>query len=79
MDKSLPRLSLADLERKRIEECVEFHNGNRTQAARELGISTRTLQRKLKEYGNALPSMVVWCPEISAHRIISGNSEQFAG
>lgn len=43
--------TLADMERGAILATLEAHGGNRTQAARELGISLRTLQRKLKEYG----------------------------
>jgi DNA-binding NtrC family response regulator len=43
--------TLADMERGAILATLDAHGGNRTQAARELGISLRTLQRKLKEYG----------------------------
>jgi DNA-binding NtrC family response regulator len=43
-------LSMDDLERAAILEALERHNGNRTHAARVLGISVRTLQRKLKDY-----------------------------
>lgn len=35
---------------QRIEECLADHDGNRTHAADELGISLRTLQRKLKDW-----------------------------
>jgi DNA-binding NtrC family response regulator len=51
MPAKLPALTLADLERQRIEECLADHSGNRTYAADELGISARTLQRKLKAWG----------------------------
>jgi len=44
----LPAITLAALKRQRIEECLADNDGNRTRAARELGVSTRTLQRKLK-------------------------------
>ena len=47
----LPALPLAALERQRVEECLSDHDGNRTHAAHELGISVRTLQRKLKAWG----------------------------
>jgi DNA-binding NtrC family response regulator len=40
-----------DIERKAIEMALADHAGNRTQAARQLGISLRTLQYRLKEYG----------------------------
>lgn len=42
--------SMADAERIMIHAALKKHNGNRTLAAEQLGISRRTLQRKLKEY-----------------------------
>jgi DNA-binding NtrC family response regulator len=42
--------SLEDLERAAVERALQQHHGNRTHAARELGISVRTLQRKLKAW-----------------------------
>ncbi|MCB9914597.1 MAG: sigma-54-dependent Fis family transcriptional regulator [Planctomycetes bacterium] len=42
--------SLADLERQAILAALERHGGNRTHAARELGISRRKLLYRLKEY-----------------------------
>lgn len=44
-------LNVRELERRAIEEALRKHHGNRTRAARELGISLRTLQYRLKEYG----------------------------
>jgi DNA-binding NtrC family response regulator len=44
-------LTLAELERRQIFLAVEQCKGNRTQAARKLGISIRTLRNKLHEYG----------------------------
>ncbi len=44
-------VSLHDIERRAIEDALSTHNGNRTHAARQLGISLRTLQYRLKEYG----------------------------
>jgi len=44
-------LSLAELERRHILETLEKLKGNRTHTARHLGISRRTLQRKLRELG----------------------------
>jgi DNA-binding NtrC family response regulator len=41
---------LSDVERQHICKILETTNGNRTRAAEILGISLRTLQRKLKEY-----------------------------
>ena len=40
-----------DIERNAIETALEENAGNRTRAARQLGISLRTLQYRLKEYG----------------------------
>jgi transcriptional regulator with PAS, ATPase and Fis domain len=44
-------LNMRSIERQAIEEALRKHAGNRTHAARELGISLRTLQYRLKEYG----------------------------
>ena len=44
-------LSLEDKEIELIKKALEKHNGKRKYAARELGISERTLYRKIKEYG----------------------------
>lgn len=44
-------LSLADKEVEMIRKALEKFNGKRKLAARELGISERTLYRKIKEYG----------------------------
>jgi transcriptional regulator with PAS, ATPase and Fis domain len=43
-------LSLADNEVEFIKRALEKHSGKRKMAARELGISERTLYRKIKEY-----------------------------
>jgi DNA-binding NtrC family response regulator len=42
---------LRDAERQLIEEALHRHKDNRTEAARDLGISRRTLHRKLNEFG----------------------------
>ncbi|HYO25328.1 MAG TPA: helix-turn-helix domain-containing protein [Lacipirellulaceae bacterium] len=39
---------LEEFERTAIDEALRLHQGNRTHAAQALGISVRTLQRKLK-------------------------------
>ncbi len=44
-------LSLADKEVEMIKKALEKYNGKRKLAASELGISERTLYRKIKEYG----------------------------
>ena len=43
-------LTMAELERAAIQATLEETGGNRTRAAKLLGISLRTLQRKLKDY-----------------------------
>jgi DNA-binding NtrC family response regulator len=48
--KAFPRL--ADIQKQHIEKALEFTSGNRTHAAKLLGIGLRTLQRKLKTYEN---------------------------
>jgi DNA-binding NtrC family response regulator len=42
--------SLADVERTYIERALRYHGGNRTRAAKELGISRATLINKIKVY-----------------------------
>lgn len=44
-------LNLNDLGRQMVEKALERNNGNRKRAAQELGISDRTLYRRLKQYG----------------------------
>lgn len=44
-------LSLSDKEIEMIKKALEKYNGKRKMAAHELGISERTLYRKIKEYG----------------------------
>ena len=41
-----------EIERRAIEGSLRRHQGNRTKAARELGISLRKLQYRLKDYGH---------------------------
>jgi DNA-binding NtrC family response regulator len=43
-------LSLEEKEKELIKKALDKHNGKRKYAARELGISERTLYRKIKEY-----------------------------
>jgi DNA-binding NtrC family response regulator len=43
--------SLADTEKQKILAVLKKNHENRTRAAEELGISRRTLHRKLREYG----------------------------
>lgn len=46
-------LPLAEVEKRHILQALEHFEGNRTQAAKQLGISIRTLRNKLHEYGVA--------------------------
>jgi len=48
---SMDDLNLNALEQRVIQQALTRVDGNRTEAAELLGISRRTLQRKLKEYG----------------------------
>ena len=45
-----PGISLSDLEREAIQQCLIETGGNRQKSAERLGISTRTLLRKIREY-----------------------------
>ncbi len=44
-------LNLNDLGKQMVEKALERNNGNRKKAAQELGISDRTLYRRIKQYG----------------------------
>ena len=44
-------LSLSDKEKEFIQKALTKHKGRRKHAAKELGISERTLYRKMNEYG----------------------------
>ena len=45
-----PSLSLETKEIEMIQKAIAKHEGKRKEAARELGISERTLYRKIKQY-----------------------------
>lgn len=44
-------LNLSDIGRLTVEKALERNGGNRKKAAQELGISDRTLYRRIKQYG----------------------------
>lgn len=44
-------LNLNDKQRQMVLQALERNNGNRKKAAQELGVSDRTLYRRIKEYG----------------------------
>ena len=46
---------MADIEREMILKTLDYTDGHRARAAKLLGIGLRTLQRKLKEYGEVAP------------------------
>lgn len=48
-------LTLEQVEKAVIYQRLDRHQGNRTQAARSLGVSVRTLQRRLKRWENGSP------------------------
>lgn len=49
-EEALPTVTIKELEKKHILRMLDHFDGNRTQAAKALGISIRTLRNKLKEY-----------------------------
>ncbi len=48
---TVPGTSLRDMERRLLESTLEAAGGNRTHAARMLGICPRTMRNKIREYG----------------------------
>jgi DNA-binding NtrC family response regulator len=44
-------MTLSELNRKHLEDALEQTEGNRTHAAKVLGISVRTVRNKIREYG----------------------------
>ena len=44
-------MNLNDMGKQMLEKALERNHGNRKKAAQELGISDRTLYRRLKQYG----------------------------
>ena len=53
-EKEPENLNLSNLGRQMLEKALERNHGNRKKAAQELGISDRTLYRRLKQFGLAL-------------------------
>ena len=49
--KDTDSLNLNDLGRQLVERALDRNGGNRKKAAKELGISDRTLYRRIKQYG----------------------------
>lgn len=55
-DSGLGVVKIRDLESAAIDNALAACNGNRTHAAQQLGISVRTLQRKLKGRSHVNPA-----------------------
>ena len=51
LEKEPENLNLSNIERQMLEKALERNGGNRKKAAQELGISDRTLYRRIKQYG----------------------------
>jgi DNA-binding NtrC family response regulator len=50
-DDAIGELSIKDLEEEAITRTLRFFNNNRRKTARSLGLSERTLYRKIEEFG----------------------------
>lgn len=54
-----PSLSLSELEKEYILKALQYFAGNKTQAARALGITIKTLYNKLHEYGKVKSTQLI--------------------
>lgn len=63
---TLEGLTLAEAERRMIEHALLATGGNRAEAARRLGISRRTIHRKIEEYGLDVPARKALLPADAA-------------
>ena len=50
-DDAIGDMLLKDLEKEAIKRTLKFFNNNRRKSARSLGMSERTLYRKIEEFG----------------------------
>ena len=50
-DDAIGDMNLNDLEREAITRSLRYFNNNRRKTAKSLGMSERTLYRKIEEYG----------------------------
>ncbi len=60
-EKEPENLNLNDWSRQALEKALNRNGGNRKKAARELGISDRTLYRKLKQFGLSIMLLLLCC------------------
>ena len=67
-EKEPENLNLNDLGKTMLEKALERNHGNRRKAAQELGISDRTLYRRLKQFG--LATILMLCLLIPFHLYI---------
>jgi len=74
-----PGTTLEDLERAAVEQALVQHHGNRTHAAKELGISVRTLQRKLKAWGEGRANQNQASPELRDPSRTDGAGRAWSG
>ena len=70
-------LNLNDLSKQMLEKALDRNGGNRKKAAQELGISDRTLYRRLKQYGLALIIMLL-CISCSVSYKFNGASIDYS-
>lgn len=61
-----PTLNIDQVERQMLEKALQRNAGNRKKAASELGISDRTLYRRLKQYGLEALSVIAICLTLTA-------------
>ena len=72
-------LNLEEMERRLIRRALELTGGNRTEAAKHLGISRRTMQRKLKEMGEVRGSEDGEEDGESLESLVEGESDNETG
>ncbi len=60
-EKEPENLNLSDWSRQALEKALNRNGGNRKKAAQELGISDRTLYRKLKQFGLTVMVLLLCC------------------
>ena len=62
-------LNLSELSRQMLEKALDRNGGNRKKAAQELGISDRTLYRRLKQYGMMVLLLITLLTVVPACRV----------
>ena len=54
MDEYPDQWTLKEVEKKHIITVVDLHDGNKSAAARQLGVARKTLERKFKEWSEEI-------------------------